>query len=332
MKRALITGITGQDGSYLADLLLQKGYEVHGIIRRSSSFNTERIDHVYKDPHEPDARLKLHYGDLADASSLQAIVTLVQPDEVYNLGAQSHVRVSFDIPEYTGEVTALGTIRMLEALRRYDSKCRFYQASSSELYGKVVEVPQRESTPFHPRSPYAVAKAYSFYATVNYREAYGMFASNGILFNHESPRRGETFVTRKITRAVGRIKHGLQSALYLGNLDARRDWGHAQDYVEAMWLMLQQDTADDYVVGTGEAHSVREFAELAFARAGLDYGDFVKLDPKYLRPSEVDLLLSDPSKAREKLRWTPKVSFVELVERMVDSDLELAAREKRARG
>jgi GDPmannose 4,6-dehydratase len=332
MKRALITGITGQDGSYLADLLLQKGYEVHGIIRRSSSFNTERIDHVYKDPHEPDARLKLHYGDLTDASSLQAIVTLVQPDEVYNLGAQSHVRVSFDIPEYTGEVTALGTIRMLEALRRYDSKCRFYQASSSELYGKVVEVPQRESTPFHPRSPYAVAKAYSFYATVNYREAYGMFASNGILFNHESPRRGETFVTRKITRAVGRIKHGLQSALYLGNLDARRDWGHAQDYVEAMWLMLQQDTADDYVVGTGEAHSVREFAELAFARAGLDYGDFVKLDPKYLRPSEVDLLLSDPSKAREKLRWTPKVSFVELVERMVDSDLELAAREKRARG
>jgi GDPmannose 4,6-dehydratase len=332
MKRALITGITGQDGSYLADLLLQKGYEVHGIIRRSSSFNTERIDHVYKDPHEPDARLKLHYGDLTDASSLQAIVTLVQPDEVYNLGAQSHVRVSFDIPEYTGEVTALGTIRMLEALRRFDSKCRFYQASSSELYGKVVEVPQRESTPFHPRSPYAVAKAYSFYATVNYREAYGMFASNGILFNHESPRRGETFVTRKITRAVGRIKHGLQSALYLGNLDARRDWGHAQDYVEAMWLMLQQDTADDYVVGTGEAHSVREFAELAFARAGLDYGDFVKLDPKYLRPSEVDLLLSDPSKAREKLRWTPKVSFVELVERMVDSDLELAAREKRARG
>jgi GDPmannose 4,6-dehydratase len=332
MKRALITGITGQDGSYLADLLLQKGYEVHGIIRRSSSFNTERIDHVYKDPHEPDARLKLHYGDLTDASSLQAIVSLVQPDEVYNLGAQSHVRVSFDIPEYTGEVTALGTIRMLEALRRFDIKCRFYQASSSELYGKVVEVPQRESTPFHPRSPYAVAKAYSFYATVNYREAYGMFACNGILFNHESPRRGETFVTRKITRAVGRIKHGLQSSLYLGNLDARRDWGHAQDYVEAMWLMLQQDTADDYVVGTGEAHSVREFAELAFARAGLDYGDFVKLDPKYLRPSEVDLLLSDPSKAREKLRWTPKVSFVELVERMVDSDLELAAREKRARG
>ncbi|MFO0560129.1 MAG: GDP-mannose 4,6-dehydratase [Polyangiales bacterium] len=332
MKRALITGITGQDGSYLADLLLAKGYEVHGIIRRSSSFNTERIDHVYKDPHEPDARLRLHYGDLTDGSSLQAIISEVQPEEVYNLGAQSHVRVSFDIPEYTGEVTALGTIRLLEALRRFDRSCRFYQASSSELYGKVVETPQRESTPFHPRSPYAVAKAYSFYATVNYREAYGMFACNGILFNHESERRGETFVTRKITRAVGRIKHGLQSKVYLGNLDARRDWGHAQDYVEAMWLMLQQSTADDFVVGTGETHSVREFAELAFGRVGLDYRDFVELDAKYLRPSEVDLLLSDPSKAKETLGWQPKVSFTELVERMVDSDMELAAREKRARG
>jgi GDPmannose 4,6-dehydratase len=332
MKRALITGITGQDGSYLADLLLAKGYEVHGIIRRSSSFNTERIDHVYKDPHEPDARLRLHYGDLTDGSSLQAIISEVQPDEVYNLGAQSHVRVSFDIPEYTGEVTALGTIRLLEALRRFNHSCRFYQASSSELYGKVVETPQRESTPFHPRSPYAVAKAYSFYATVNYREAYGMFACNGILFNHESERRGETFVTRKITRAVGRIKHGLQSKVYLGNLDARRDWGHAQDYVEAMWLMLQQPTADDFVVGTGETHSVREFAELAFGRVGLDYRDFVELDARYLRPSEVDLLLSDPSKAKEQLGWQPKVSFTELVERMVDSDMELAAREKRARG
>lgn len=332
MKRALITGITGQDGSYLADLLLKKGYEVHGIIRRSSSFNTERIDHIYQDPHEPDPRLRLHYGDLTDGSSLQSIVTEVQPDEVYNLGAQSHVRVSFDIPEYTGEVTALGTIRLLEAIRRFNRHCRFYQASSSELYGKVVEVPQRESTPFHPRSPYAVAKAYSFYATVNYREAYEMFACNGILFNHESERRGETFVTRKITRAVGRIKHGLQSALYLGNMDAKRDWGHAEDYVEAMWLMLQQERADDFVVGTGETHSVREFAELAFARAGLDYRDFVKMDPKYLRPSEVDLLLCDPSKAKRALNWAPKVGFNELVARMVDSDIELAAREKRARG
>ncbi len=332
MKRALITGITGQDGSYLSELLIEKGYEVHGVVRRSSSFNTERIDHLYRDPHEGDVKLRLHYGDLNDASSLQSIVSEVKPDEVYNLGAQSHVRVSFDIPEYTAEVTALGTIRLLEAIRKSGLPCRFYQASSSELYGKVVETPQRETTPFHPRSPYAVAKAYAFYITQNYREAYGTFAVNGILFNHESERRGETFVTRKITRAVGRIKHGLQRELFLGNLDARRDWGHARDYVDAMWRMLQVDEADDFVVGTGETHSVREFLELAFARAGLDWQEHVKIDPRYMRPAEVDLLLADPSKARETLGWTPTVTFPELVACMVDSDLELAAREKRARG
>jgi GDPmannose 4,6-dehydratase len=332
VKQALITGITGQDGSYLAELLLAKDYVVHGIVRRSSSFNTERIDHLYVDPHERDARLHLHYGDLNDASSLQSIIETVQPDEVYNLGAQSHVRVSFDIPEYTAEITALGAIRLLEAIRKHGKKCRFYQASSSELYGKVVETPQKETTPFHPRSPYAVAKAYAFYITQNYREAYGLFASNGILFNHESERRGETFVTRKITRAIGRIKHGLQKELFLGNLDAKRDWGHAADYVEAMWLMLQQEQPDDFVVGTGETHSVREFAEKAFAHAGLVYGDFVKIDPRYFRPAEVDLLLADPSKAKRVLGWTPKVGFDELVKRMVESDLELAAREKRARG
>ncbi|MDI1483023.1 GDP-mannose 4,6-dehydratase [Polyangium sp. y55x31] len=332
MKRALITGITGQDGSYLAELLLSKGYEVHGIIRRSSSFNTERIDHLYRDPHERGVRLFLHHGDLNDASSLQSVIAEVQPDEIYNLGAQSHVRVSFDIPEYTGEVTALGAIRLLEAMRKMRVSARFYQASSSELYGKVAEIPQRETTPFHPRSPYAAAKAYAFYVAQNYREAYGMHISNGILFNHESERRGETFVTRKITRAVGRIKHGLQRDLWLGNLDARRDWGHAEDYVEAMWLMLQQDQADDFVVGTGETHSVREFLELAFRHAGLDWQEYVRIDPKYFRPAEVDVLLADPTKAREKLGWTPKVTFPELVRRMVDSDLELAAREKRARG
>ena len=332
MKRALVTGITGQDGSYLAELLLSKGYEVHGVVRRSSSFNTERIDHVYRDPHESDVKLLLHYGDLNDASSLQAIVDEVKPDEVYNLGAQSHVRVSFDIPEYTAEVTGLGTTRLLEAIRKLGVTCRYYQASSSELYGKVVEIPQRETTPFHPRSPYAAAKAYAFYMTQNYREAYGMFAVNGILFNHESERRGETFVTRKITRAVGRIKHGMQKELFLGNLDAKRDWGHAQDYVEAMWLMLQQETPDDYVVGTGETHSVREFLELAFEHAGLDWRTHVKTDPRYFRPAEVDLLLADPSKAKRVLRWQPKVGFRELVSRMVDSDIELAARERRARG
>jgi GDPmannose 4,6-dehydratase len=332
MKRALITGISGQDGSYLAELLLDKGYEVHGIVRRSSSFNTERIDHLYRDPHERGVRLFLHHGDLNDASSLQSIIGEVKPDEVYNLGAQSHVRVSFDIPEYTGEVTALGAIRLLEAIRKLGVSCRYYQASSSELYGKVVETPQRETTPFHPRSPYAAAKAYAFYVTLNYREAYGIFAVNGILFNHESERRGETFVTRKITRAVGRIKHGMQREVFLGNLDAKRDWGHASDYVEAMWLMLQQAEPDDFVIGTGETHSVREFLELAFARAGLDWREHVKIDQRYFRPAEVDLLLSDPKKAREKLGWVPKVTFPELVARMVDSDLELAAREKRARG
>jgi GDPmannose 4,6-dehydratase len=332
MKRALITGITGQDGSYLSELLLAKGYEVHGVVRRSSSFNTERIDHLYRDPHESDVRLHLHYGDLNDASSLQSIVGTVKPDEVYNLGAQSHVRVSFDIPEYTGEVTALGTVRLLEAIRKEGVACRFYQASSSELYGKVVETPQKETTPFHPRSPYAVAKAYAFYMTQNYREAYGMFAVNGILFNHESERRGETFVTRKITRAVGRIKHGLQKELFLGNMDALRDWGYAPDYVEAMWRMLQAERADDYVVGTGETHSVREFVELAFSRAGLNWQDHVRVDPRYFRPAEVDLLLADPTKMRVELGWTPTVGFHELVNRMVDSDLALAAREKRTQG
>ncbi len=331
-KKALVTGITGQDGSYLAELLLEKGYEVHGIVRRSSSFNTERIDHLYVDPHDRNARLFLHYGDLNDASSLQTIVADVQPDEVYNLGAQSHVRVSFDIPEYTAEITALGTVRLLEAIRKLGVKCRFYQASSSELYGKVVETPQKETTPFHPRSPYAAAKAYSFYITQNYREGYGLFATNGILFNHESERRGETFVTRKITRAVGRIKHGLQTDLFLGNLDAKRDWGHAKDYVEAMWLMLQHKVPDDFVIGTGETYSVRTFAEKAFEQVGLDHKDFVKIDPRYFRPAEVDLLLADPSKAKRDLGWKPKIGFDELVKRMVESDLELAAREKRARG
>jgi GDPmannose 4,6-dehydratase len=332
-KRALITGITGQDGSYLAELLLKKDYEVHGLIRRSSSFNTERIDHLYKDIHEPGVSVRLHYGDLNDSSSLRMIMDEAEPHEVYNLGAQSHVRVSFDIPEYTSEVTGLGTVRLLEAIRRTGANsCRFYQASSSELYGKVVETPQRETTPFHPRSPYAVAKAYAYYMTQNYREAFGIFATNGILFNHESERRGETFVTRKITRAVGRIKHGLQREVFLGNLDAKRDWGHAEDYVEAMWLMLQQPEPDDFVVGTGETHSVREFCERAFAHAGLDWQDFVRFDERYLRPTEVDLLLADPTKAKQKLGWTPKVTFPELVKRMVESDLELAAREKRARG
>ncbi len=332
MKRALITGITGQDGSYLAELLIAKGYEVHGVIRRSSSFNTGRIDHIYADPHVERRRLVLHFGDLSDASGLQSILAEARPDEVYNLGAQSHVRVSFDTPEYTGEVTGLGAVRLLEAVRRSRLPARVYQASSSELYGKVVETPQRETTPFHPRSPYAAAKAYAFYISQNYREAYGMFVTNGILFNHESPRRGETFVTRKITRAAGRIKHGLQQKLYLGNLDAKRDWGHAKDYVQAMWLMLQQDTPDDFVIGTGETHAVREFLDAAFAHAGLDPATHVEIDAKYFRPAEVDLLLADPSKAKHKLGWQPKVSFAELVREMVDHDLELAAREKRALG
>src|SRR5881397_3843906 len=303
MKKALVTGITGQDGSYLTELLLSKGYTVHGIIRRSSSFNTGRIDHIYQDPHDPSPRLRLVYGDLNDASSLNKIIRTIAPDEIYNLGAQSHVRVSFDVPEYTGEITGLGTLRLLETIRKVGVQCKFYQASSSELYGKVVETPQRETTPFHPRSPYAVAKAYAFYMTQNYREAYGLFAVNGILFNHESERRGETFVTRKITRAVGRIKHGLQDKLYLGNLEAKRDWGFAGDYVQTMWLMLQQERPDDYVVATGEAHSVRDFLEEAFSYAGLHWQDHVKVDPKYFRPAEVDVLQGDPSKARKALGW-----------------------------
>ncbi len=329
MKKALITGVTGQDGSYLAELLLKKGYEVWGVVRRSSSFNTGRIDHIYRDPHDTDVRLRLVFGDLTDGSSLNHILRTVQPDEIYNLGAQSHVRTSFDIPEYTGDVTGLGTVRLLEAIREIGIRPRFYQASSSELYGLVREVPQTETTPFYPRSPYAAAKAYSFYITVNYREAYGMHASNGILFNHESPRRGETFVTRKITRAVGRIKHGLQHKLFLGNLDAKRDWGFAGDYVEAMWLMLQQDTPDDYVIATGETWSVRQFLDKAFGAAGLDWKEHVELDPRYLRPTEVDLLVGDASKARKTLNWKPKVSFEELVRMMVEADLVLAEREKR---
>jgi len=316
----------------LAELLLDKGYAVHGIIRRSSSFNTGRIDHIYVDPHEKDRRLVLHYGDLSDASGLQGIISEVRPDEIYNLGAQSHVRVSFGTPEYTGDITGLGAVRVLEAVRRTGVEAKVYQASSSELYGKVVETPQSETTPFHPRSPYACAKAYAFYISQNYREAYGMFVCNGILFNHESPRRGETFVTRKITRAVGRIKHGLQDKLYLGNMDAKRDWGHARDYVEAMWLMLQQDEADDFVIGTGETHSVRAFMELAFEIAGLDPGDHVAIDPKYFRPAEVDLLLADPSRARDRLGWTAKTTLRQLAEEMVAHDTELALREKRAQG
>ena len=324
MKRALITGITGQDGSYLTELLLEKGYQVFGIVRRSSSFNTDRIDHLYEDPHVPDARLRMFYGDLHDSSSLNTILRNTEPDEIYNLGAQSHVRVSFDVPEYTGDVTGLGTVRILEAIREVGIKPKFYQASSSELYGRVREVPQTELTPFHPRSPYACAKAYAYHITVNYRESYGLFACNGILFNHESERRGETFVSRKITRAATRIKQGLQDKLYLGNLDARRDWGYARDYVEAMWLMLQADEADDFVIATGENHSVREFLDEAFGYLDMDWKEFVETDPRYYRPAEVDLLLGDSSKARRVLGWEPKVGFKELVQIMVDHDLELA--------
>jgi len=327
---ALISGITGQDGSYLAEVLLEKGYEVWGIIRRSSSFNTDRIDHLYQDPHEKGTRLRLVYGDLNDSSSLNTILRHVQPDEIYNLGAQSHVRVSFDIPEYTGEVTGLGTVRFLEAIREAGIKPRFYQASSSELYGKVFETPQTETTPFYPRSPYACAKAYAYYITVNYRESYGMFACNGILFNHESERRGETFVSRKITRAATRIKVGLQEKLYMGNVDARRDWGYARDYVEAMWMMMQVDHPDDYVIATGETHSVREFLEKAFSYLDLDWQEHVEVDPRYFRPTEVDSLLGDASKARSLLGWEPKVTFDELVRLMVDHDLELAKQEVQA--
>ena len=344
-KIALITGITGQDGSYLAELLLEKGYNVWGIIRRSSSFNTGRIDHLYRDPHESDVRLRLIYGDLSDASSINQILKQVRPDEIYNLGAQSHVKVSFDIPEYTGDVTGLGVTRILEAMRELSLDAKFYQASSSELYGKVTESPQTERTAFHPRSPYAAAKAYAFYITQNYRESYGMFAVNGILFNHESPRRGETFVTRKVTRAAARIKLGLQSKLYLGNLDAKRDWGFAGDYVEAMWLMLQVEKPDDYVIATGETHSVREFCEVSFSHIGLpikwegegvsergvgpDGRTLIEIDPRYFRPAEVDLLLGDASKAKRELNWQPKVTFAGLAKMMVDADLKHEAEHPR---
>ena len=332
-KKALITGITGQDGSYLAEFLLGQGYVVHGIVRRSSSFNTERIEHLYSDPHDPDVRLFLHYGDLVDGTGLREILTRVQPDEVYNLGAQSHVRVSFDQPVYTVQTDALGTINLLEAIRDCESehparKIRFYQASSSEMYGKVVETPQTEKTPFHPRSPYGCAKVYSYWQVVNYRESYGMFACNGILFNHESPRRGETFVTRKITRTATRIKEGLQEKLYLGNLDAKRDWGFACDYVRAMWLMLQQDTPDDYVIATGQTNSVREFLDEVFGILGLDWQKHVEIDPRYFRPAEVDLLLGDAGKAKRVLKWEPQVTFKALAKMMTEADWELARRER----
>ena len=329
-KKALISGITGQDGSFLTELLLEKGYDVYGIIRRSSSFNTDRIDHLYQDPHQKGTRLRLLYGDLNDSSSLNTILRQVQPDEIYNLGAQSHVRVSFDIPEYTAEVTGLGTVRFLEAIRETGIRPKFYQASSSELYGKALEAPQTETTPFHPRSPYGCAKAYAYHITVNYRESYGMFACNGILFNHESERRGETFVSRKITRAATRIKLGLQEKLYMGNLDARRDWGYARDYVEAMWMMLDAGEPEDYVIATGETHSVREFIEKAFGYLDLDWQKYVEIDPRYFRPAEVDLLVGDASKARRELGWEPKVTFDQLVKLMIDHDLTLAEAEAEA--
>jgi GDPmannose 4,6-dehydratase len=323
MKKALITGITGQDGSYLADLLIAKGYEVHGIIRRASTFNTSRIDHLYQDPHVNGVRLFLHYGDLADSVNMTKLLYELQPDEVYNLGAQSHVRVSFDIPEYTADVTGVGTIRILEAIRESGVKPRFYQASSSEMYGKVQEIPQKETTPFWPRSPYGCAKMFGHWATVNYRESYGLFACSGILFNHESPRRGETFVTRKISRAVAAIKLGLQKELYLGNMEAKRDWGYAPEYVEGMWRMLQADQPDDYVLATNETHTVKEFVEEAFGHVGLDWQKYVKYDARYERPAEVDLLIGDPAKAKKQLGWEPKVRFKELVQIMVDADVEM---------
>jgi len=323
MKKALVTGITGQDGSYLADLLLAKGYEVHGIIRRASTFNTGRIDHLYQDPHVNGVRLFLHYGDLSDSVSMTKMLYDLQPDEVYNLGAQSHVRVSFDIPEYTADVTGVGTIRILEAIRESGVKPRFYQASSSEMFGKVQEIPQKETTPFWPRSPYGCAKMFGHWATVNYRESYDLFACSGILFNHESPRRGETFVTRKISRAVAAIKLGLQKDLYLGNMDAKRDWGYAPEYVEGMWRMLQADKPDDYVLATNETHTVKEFVMEAFGHVGLEWEKFVKYDARYERPAEVDLLIGDPAKAKRNLGWEPKVRFKELVQIMVDADLEM---------
>jgi len=327
MKKALITGITGQDGSYLADLLLTKDYEVHGIIRRASTFNTSRIDHLYADPHINGVKMFLHYGDLSDSVNLVKLLYDLKPDEIYHLGAQSHVRVSFDIPEYTSDVTGVGTIRILEAIREVGLRSRFYQASSSEMFGKAQTAPQNEKTPFWPRSPYGVAKVFSYWATVNYRESYGLYASNGILFNHESPRRGETFVTRKISRAVGAIKHGLQHELFLGNLEAKRDWGYAPEYVEAMWQMLQQDQGDDFVIATGETHTVREFAEAAFAHADLDWKKYVKHDRRYERPAEVDLLIGNSAKAKKILGWEPKVRFKDLVRIMVDADMELLSRE-----
>jgi len=324
MKKALVTGITGQDGSYLAELLLEKGYEVHGIIRRASTFNTSRIDHLYTDPHVHGVRFFLHYGELSDSLNLTRLIDRIGPDEIYHLGAQSHVRVSFDIPENTGDVTGLGAIRILEAIREAKVPARFYQASSSEMFGKVQAVPQTETTPFWPRSPYAVAKLYAYWATVNYRESYGMHTSNGILFNHESPRRGETFVTRKITRAVAAIKKGKQKEIYLGNLDAKRDWGYAPEYVEGMWRMLQQPEGDDYVLATNETHTIREFLEVAFSHVGLDWNEFVKYDARFERPAEVDLLIGDPAKALNKLGWAPKVRFQELVRIMVDADMQEA--------
>jgi GDPmannose 4,6-dehydratase len=327
-KKALITGITGQDGSYLAEFLLSKDYEVHGIIRRTSTFNTGRLDAIYADPHSQKARLFLHYGDLSDASALSRLIGKVQPEEIYNLAAQSHVRVSFDSPEYSTDIDATGTVRLLEAIRETGIKPRFYQASSSEMYGLVQAVPQSEKTPFYPRSPYACAKVYSYWITVNYRESYGLHANNGILFNHESPRRGETFVTRKITRAVAQIQAGLQEKLYLGNLDAKRDWGYAKEYVEAMWLMLQQEKPDDYVIATGETHSVREFLEAAFAHAGLDWKKHMEIDQRYFRPAEVDLLIGDSSKAKRQLGWEPKTKFADLVKLMVDADIELLRRHR----
>ena len=322
-KRALITGITGQYGSYLAEFLLAKGYEVHGIIRRASTFNTGRLDAIYEDPHSGSGRLSLHYGDMSDASALARLVARVQPEEVYNLAAQSHVRVSFDSPEFTSDITATGVVRLLEAIRETGARPRFYQASSSEMYGKVQDVPQRETTPFYPRSPYGCAKVFAYWVTVNYRESYGLHASNGILFNHESPRRGETFVTRKITRAVAHVQAGLQRKLYLGNLDAKRDWGYAKEFVEAMWLMVQQPEADDYVIATGETHTVREFLEVAFAHVNLDWRPYVEIDPRYFRPAEVDLLIGDAGKAKRKLGWEPRTRFADLVKLMVDADIEL---------
>lgn len=324
-KRALITGITGQDGSYLSELLLEKGYEVHGIIRRTSTFNTDRIDHMYVDPHSEEARLFLHYGDLTDGTTLRRLLEAVKPQEIYNLGAQSHVRVSFDSPEYTVDAVGMGTLRLLEAIRDYQQRTkievRFYQAGSSEMYGKVQDIPQKETTPFYPRSPYACAKVYAHWQTVNYRESYDLFACNGILFNHESPRRGETFVTRKITRALARIVAGQQKKLFLGNLDSKRDWGYAKDYVRAMWLMLQQDAPDDYVVATGETHTIRKFLDIAFGYVNLNWPDYVEFDARYLRPAEVDILIGDPTKAKQQLGWEPSVTFEQLVKLMVDADL-----------